>query len=153
MCADTLRSPPTVLTYCYNSKLVYVTPGESYEQAIDFVQEAFPELGDVDRSLIYFEVYVVLIKQGERKVAQIGRMAWSPVVAILAQYEIVEIRVASPIMAASSTSTPSSAQPPPYTDTSMAGLKMTEPPSRKTSSGSDPSHKSHITYHDITTFR
>jgi len=143
MSADTLRSPPAILTYCYNSKLVYVTPGESYEQAIDFAQEAFPELGDVDRSLICFEVHVVL-KQGERKVAQIGRMAWSPVVANLAQYEIVEIRVASPLIAASSTSTPSSAQPPPYTDTSMAGLKTTEPPSRKISSGSDPSQKSHI---------
>lgn len=25
------RIPPSILTYCYDSKLVYVTPGESYE--------------------------------------------------------------------------------------------------------------------------
>jgi hypothetical protein len=25
------RHPPSILTYCFNSKLVYVTPGETYE--------------------------------------------------------------------------------------------------------------------------
>ncbi|KAF8260489.1 hypothetical protein EI94DRAFT_1706245 [Lactarius quietus] len=90
-------NPPTVLTYCYNSKLVYVKPGESYEQAVDFAQEAFPELKDVDRSLIYFAVRVVLSNpHTERKMARIGRMAWAPVMADLSQYEIVEIHVEPP---------------------------------------------------------
>ncbi|KAI9439283.1 hypothetical protein H4582DRAFT_1781002, partial [Lactarius indigo] len=83
--------PPTVLTYSYNSKLVYVSPGESYEQAIEFAQGAFPELRDIDHSLIYLEIRVILHNQAERTKARIHRTAWSPVVATLAQFEIVEI--------------------------------------------------------------
>ncbi|KAF8266546.1 hypothetical protein EI94DRAFT_1732898 [Lactarius quietus] len=110
------RKPPSILTYLYNSKLVYVTPGETYEQAIDFVQDAFPELREVDRNLIGLEVRVVIKDQAERKTARIGRMAWSVLVASLAQFEIVEIHVESPPVAACacSASKPSVAQPPPY---------------------------------------
>ena len=31
MYANVQRSPPTILTYCYNSELVYVAPAESYD--------------------------------------------------------------------------------------------------------------------------
>ncbi|KAN0131903.1 hypothetical protein V8E53_010183 [Lactarius tabidus] len=141
--ASAPRMPPSILTYCYNSKLVYVTPGETYEQAIDFVQEAFPELKDVDRSLISLEVRVVLNSQAERKTARIGRMAWSPVVATLAQYEIVEVHVESPPAATCSTSKPSVVQPPPYASEAGWFTDMKGTPTSEVSSDSSPSHQSH----------
>ncbi|KAI0301570.1 hypothetical protein B0F90DRAFT_1628468 [Multifurca ochricompacta] len=111
MSGDVLRIPADILTYCYCSRMVYVTPGESYEQAINFAQEAFPELRNIDRDLICLEIRVVFNNQKERKTAQIGRMAWSAVVATLARYEIVEIRVSS------SPAQPAT-EPPPYTSRS-----------------------------------
>jgi len=137
------RNPPSILTYCYNSKLVYVTPGETYEQAIDFVQEAFPELRDIDRSLICLGVRVALNSQTERKTAQIGRMAWSPVVATLAQYEIVEIHVESPPVAACSASKPSVAQPPPYASEAGWFADMKGAPTSEVSFDSSPSQQPH----------
>ncbi|KAH9177814.1 hypothetical protein EDB89DRAFT_1844516 [Lactarius sanguifluus] len=137
------RVPPSILTYSYNSKLVYVTPGESYEQAIDFVLESFPELRDVDRSLICLEVRVVLNSQAERKTARIGRMAWSPVVATLAQYEIVEIQVACPPSPASSASKPLAAQPPPYASETGWFMETKGPSTSEVSFGSAPSQQSH----------
>jgi len=141
--ASAPRMPPSILTYCYNSKLVYVTPGETHEQAIDFVQEAFPELKDVDRSLISLEVRVVLNSQAERKTARIGRMAWSPVVATLAQYEIVEVHVESLPAATCSTSKPSVVQPPPYASEAGWFTDMKGTPTSEVSSDSSPSHQSH----------
>ncbi|KAI9451830.1 hypothetical protein BJY52DRAFT_1124870, partial [Lactarius psammicola] len=125
--------PPTVLTYCYNSKLVYVPPGESHEQAIDLAQGAFPELRDVDRSLIYFEVRVVLNNQAGLKTARIHPSAWSPVMATLAQYEILEIHVAYPPSTASSTSTPPVTQPPPYASETGSFTDTKGPPTSKIS--------------------
>ncbi|KAH9073089.1 hypothetical protein EDB83DRAFT_2360788 [Lactarius deliciosus] len=137
------RVPPSILTYSYNSKLVYVTPGESYEQAIDFALESFPELRDVDRSLICLEVRVVLNSQAERKTARIGRMAWSPVVATLAQYEIVEIQVASPPSPAPSASKPLAAQPPPYASETGWFMEPKGPSTSEVSFGPAPSQQSH----------
>lgn len=136
------RVPPSLLTYCYDSKLVYVTPGESYEQAIDFAQDAYPELKDVDRNLICLEVRVVLNNQVERKTARIGRMAWAPVVATLAQYEIVEVHVASP-PAASPAPKPSVTQPPPYASETGWFADMKGPPTSEASFGPAPSQQSH----------
>lgn len=86
------------------------------QEAIDIVQESFPELRDVDRDRICLEVRVVLSSQQERKKAEISRSAWSAVVTTLARFEIVEIRVALPSdsAAAPSSSTTSAAEPPPY---------------------------------------
>jgi len=137
------RNPPSILTYCFKSKLVYVTPGETYEQAIDFVQEAFPELRDVDRGLIRLEVRVVINSQAERKTAQIGRMAWSPVVATLAQYEIVEIHVENPPVAACSASKASISQPPPYASEAGWFTDMKGAPTSEVSFDSTPSQQSH----------
>ncbi|KAI0292558.1 hypothetical protein BC826DRAFT_896352, partial [Russula brevipes] len=85
---------PDILTYCYDSRMVYVVPGETYDKAIDIAQESFPELKDFDRERICFEVRVVLSNQHERRTAEIGRTAWSVVVGTLARFEIVEIRIA-----------------------------------------------------------
>ncbi|KAN0130265.1 hypothetical protein V8E53_011888 [Lactarius tabidus] len=138
--ASAPRILPSILTYCYNSKLVYVTPGETYEQAIDFVQEAFPELRDVDRNLICLEVRVVLNSQpAELGTARICRMAWSPVVASLVQYEIVEIHVESPPAAACSASKPSVA-PPPYASEKAGDM---EGAPSEVSFDSSPSRQSH----------
>ncbi|KAI9462611.1 hypothetical protein F5148DRAFT_1213109 [Russula earlei] len=122
----TSRNPPDILTYCFATRMVYVTPGETYDQAIDIAQESFPELNDVERSRIGLEVRVVLSNQGERKAAEIGRSAWSAVIRTLAQFEIVEIRVApstKPARAISSAGS-SVSGPPPYSDETGWGPDM-----------------------------
>ena len=155
------RVPPTILTYTYNSKLVYVTPGETYEvrlrlplrfffclrlrvqQAIDFAREAFSELKDVDPSMIYLEVRVVLNNQAERKTARIGRMAWAPVISTLAQYEIVEVHVDSPPVVPSPAPQPSITQPPPYASDVGWYTEMKGAPTSETSFGPASSQHSH----------
>jgi len=107
----TARPPPDILTYCHGSRMVYVTPGEDYDRAIEIAVESFPEIRDVDRDRICLEVRVVLSNQHEKKTAEIGRSAWSVVVPTLARFEIIEIRVApapKPVTASSSS------EPPPY---------------------------------------
>jgi len=112
------RPPPDILTYCYSSRMVYVTPGETYDHAIDIAKESFIELRSVPRERISLEVHVVLKNQQVRRTAEIGRTAWPVVVASLARFEIVEIRVASePLKAPAmtySSSQASSVEPPPY---------------------------------------
>jgi hypothetical protein len=100
--------------------MVYVTPGETYDHAIDIAKDSFVELKDVERERISLEVHVVLKNQQARRTAEIGRTAWPVVVASLARFEIVEIRVASgpPVpskhMGALSSSQSSISEPPPY---------------------------------------
>lgn len=128
-----VRQPPDILTYCHNSRMVYVTPGETYDvcffltsptprlpllieslihlqNAIEIAVESFPELKDVERDRICLEVRVVLSNQHERRTAEIGRSAWSVVVNTLARFEIIEIRVATPPKSTSG----SIVEPPPY---------------------------------------
>jgi len=110
------RVAPDILTYSYVSRMVYVTPGDTYEHAIDIAKESFKELKDVERDRISLEVHVVLKNQQTRRTAEIGRTAWSVVVASLARFEIVEIRVAplpAPKIAVASSQS-SSIEPPPY---------------------------------------
>ncbi|KAH9978599.1 hypothetical protein BGW80DRAFT_1279910, partial [Lactifluus volemus] len=74
--------------------MVYVTRGETYEEAIDFAQEAFPALRKVNREQICLEVSVVTSVNvpNERTTVRIANRAW-PVVA-LKRFEIVGIHVA-----------------------------------------------------------
>ncbi|KAI0256050.1 hypothetical protein BJV78DRAFT_435232 [Lactifluus subvellereus] len=90
------RTLPDILTYRLGSEMVYVTLGETYEQAVDFAVEAFPALRDVDRDLICLEVSVVTrgSSSSEPKTVRIGKRAWPVVVAALKRFEIVELRVA-----------------------------------------------------------
>jgi len=97
--------------------MVYVTPGETYDRAVDIAKESFQELRDIERERISLEVHVVLKNQQMRRTAEIGRTAWPVVVASLARFEIVEIRVSSVPLKASvalSGSQASSVEPPPY---------------------------------------
>ena len=89
------------------------------QHALDIAKDSFLELKDVERERITLEVHVVLKNQQTRRTAEIGRTAWSVVVASLARFEIVEIRVApappnpkAAVGLASSQS--SSVEPPPY---------------------------------------
>ncbi|PCH36713.1 hypothetical protein WOLCODRAFT_140559 [Wolfiporia cocos MD-104 SS10] len=88
---STTPIPSTVITYRYNDKMVYVTPADSYQQAVDFAKQVFPELADVDRHRITFSVSVKPTKDGNH--VQIGPMAWQAVAAQLARYEILEVIV------------------------------------------------------------
>ncbi len=89
------------------------------QNAIDIAKDSFSELKDVERERISLEVHVILKNQQTRRTAEIGRTAWSAVVASLARFEIVEIRVApappNPKAAMGlSSSQSSSIEPPPY---------------------------------------
>jgi hypothetical protein len=79
---------------------------------------SFRELKDVERERISFEIKVNLPKTKESRTAEIGRTAWPIMVASLARFEIVEIRVAAhvaPETAVSLSSSQASAvDPPPY---------------------------------------
>ena len=90
----------------------------AFQHAVDIAKESFIELRNIDRERITLEVHVVLKNQQVRRTAEIGRTAWSVVVASLARFEIVEIRVASeplkaPAMSFSSSQS-SCSEPPPY---------------------------------------
>src|SRR5579863_9575494 len=79
-----VRQAPDILTYCHNSRMVYVTPGETYDvcyflpsltppllidrlihlqRAVEIAVESFPELQDVEHDRICLEVRVVLSNQ------------------------------------------------------------------------------------------
>ncbi|KAI0275827.1 hypothetical protein BGY98DRAFT_1172080 [Russula aff. rugulosa BPL654] len=111
--------PPTVITYSYASRFVYVTPAETHDGAIDIAKESFRELKDVERERISFEIRVKVMNTQQPRTAEIWRTAWPTVVALLSQFEIMEIRVA-PVAphgqtgVALSSSQASAVEPPPY---------------------------------------
>ncbi|KAH9977356.1 hypothetical protein BGW80DRAFT_1122640, partial [Lactifluus volemus] len=85
-----------ILTYRHGSRMVYVTPAETFEASLDFAQEVFPELRNVDRERISLEVHSPQSVRGQapRSTVQIGRMAWLPVISTLSRFEVVEVCVA-----------------------------------------------------------
>jgi hypothetical protein len=86
------RNPPDIVTYRLNGKMVYVTPADNYEQALDFAQKVFrQQLGRIKRDRISFAVTV--ITNGERRSVRIAEMAWGAVVATLQRYEIIDVHV------------------------------------------------------------
>ncbi|THH13379.1 hypothetical protein EW146_g6831 [Bondarzewia mesenterica] len=87
-------TPADILTYYYNDKMVYVTPAETYEGALDYAQDVFPELKSVDRNHISFEIRV--LAGNRRQAVRIGPMAWQQVLTTLARYEVIDIRVTAP---------------------------------------------------------
>lgn len=89
------RQSPNVLTYSLDNKMVYVTPAEDYEQALDFAYSVFPtELHSIPRSRVYFSVNIVV--RGSPRTSRISPMAWSAVIMTLKQYEIVLVSVLPP---------------------------------------------------------
>jgi len=84
---------PDVVTYRLNDKMVYVTPAQSYEQALDFAQNEFAdELRHIKRDRISFSV-LVNAGIGIHRSVRIGTMAWSAVVSGLKRYEIIDVHV------------------------------------------------------------
>ncbi|KAH9976575.1 hypothetical protein BGW80DRAFT_1223530 [Lactifluus volemus] len=132
------QTAPDILAFSYDSSLVYVTPGESYDQAIESAQDAFPELRDVDRDLICLEVRVIVNNQTQHKRARISRTAWPVVLPTLVRYEIVHVRVASPLHANAVS------QPPPY---ASEGSCVTDNDAK----GPQPSSNSHSRPKSLTT--
>jgi hypothetical protein len=86
-------TPADIVTYRLNDKMVYVTPADSYEQAIDFAKKVFPdELRKVNRNNISFSITVITRGDKKRSV-WIADMAWSTVVSTLHRYEIIDVHV------------------------------------------------------------
>ncbi|KAI9462612.1 hypothetical protein F5148DRAFT_216865 [Russula earlei] len=112
-----LPNPPDLITYSYASRMVYVTPEDTYDNAIESARDSFPELCDVDRGRIRLAVRVSLGDQNERKLAEIGRRAWPLVITTFTRFAVVEISVASaprPAAAPSTSSRDSASAPPAY---------------------------------------
>ncbi|KAI0918912.1 hypothetical protein AcW1_003569 [Taiwanofungus camphoratus] len=83
---------PGIVTYRLRERMVYVTPAETYDQAIAYAKTVFAdELYGVDPERISFSVSVVV--QGGTRTVSIGSMAWKAVIASLAQYEIIDVLV------------------------------------------------------------
>jgi len=73
--------------------MVYVTPANDYEQALDFAQNVFPEeLRYIKRDQISFSVQSSSA-QRTPQAARIASMAWTVVVGSLKPYEIVDLHV------------------------------------------------------------
>ncbi|TFY65427.1 hypothetical protein EVG20_g5593 [Dentipellis fragilis] len=87
---------PTVLTYCYHKQMVYVQAAETFEQAVDFALDVFPDLKSVDRSAITLEIRVLVGKT--KQSVRVGANAWSTLLIKLTEYEVMDIRVALPDM-------------------------------------------------------
>lgn len=87
------------------------------QQALDFAQEVFPELRNIDRERISLEVHTPGSVRGQapRSTVQIGRMAWLPVISTLSRFEVVEVCVAPAPLPAVIYSGSAAAALPPYT--------------------------------------
>jgi len=83
---------PRVVTYRYKERMVYVTPADTYEQAVQFAREVFPDdLRHIHGQQLSFTI-ISNTPKGKRTV-QISPMAWKAVVGTLACYEIIDIGV------------------------------------------------------------
>ncbi|KAH9917558.1 uncharacterized protein B0H18DRAFT_841901, partial [Fomitopsis serialis] len=81
-----------VVTYRYKEKMVYVTPADTYEQAVQFAREVFPDdLRHIHPQQLSFTI-ISNTPKGKRTV-QISPMAWKAVVGTLACYEIIDLNV------------------------------------------------------------
>jgi len=127
-CTSPLASPTTYVPPASERSetfLLIKTPHFLFLQhAIDIAKESFLELKDVERERISLEVHVLLKNQQARRTAEIGRTAWSLVVASLARFEILEIRVAPapPNAKIETGSQSSSIGPPPYATEKSSNL-------------------------------
>ena len=86
----------------------------SIQRAIDTAIDSFPELRNVVRDRIHLEIHIM---HSHRRTVEIGRTAWPFLVATLARFDVVDVRVAPPppppprFMPASSSSV---VEPTPY---------------------------------------
>ncbi|EJD04530.1 uncharacterized protein FOMMEDRAFT_34406, partial [Fomitiporia mediterranea MF3/22] len=83
--------PAEILTYRFDSEMVYVAPTRDFEEALNYAQSAFPRLPNVPRSRIALSVNVRV--NGILQSVRIAPMAWPRVIRSLATYEIVDISV------------------------------------------------------------
>jgi len=69
--------------------MVYVTPADDYEQALDYAFDVYPEeLKDISRDRVQFSVNVK-----NSRSSRIASMAWNAVVVSLTRFEILDITV------------------------------------------------------------
>ncbi|OBZ69501.1 hypothetical protein A0H81_10558 [Grifola frondosa] len=84
-------TPPDIITYRYNETMAYVTPAATYEEAIGYAKNVFPELANVEPRCISFAIRG--FAQSREKTVRIGPMAWRAVIGALMRYEIVDVLV------------------------------------------------------------
>ncbi|KAI0048843.1 hypothetical protein FA95DRAFT_1557602 [Auriscalpium vulgare] len=76
-----------ILTYCYKSQMAYAPAGQTYEDAINCAQDAFPDLKLVPNDRISFHV------TGVDQLVRIPKMSWQTVMQDVRRYEVVHIVV------------------------------------------------------------
>ncbi|KAI0044247.1 hypothetical protein FA95DRAFT_1562441 [Auriscalpium vulgare] len=98
-----------LLTYQYGDKMVWTRAGKTYEEAMAYVMEAFPELNTVDQANITLDVYVDMAgkKKRDAPTVRIMQSSWPIVVQKLKTYDVVLIGVQLPVDPAKSESLPS----------------------------------------------
>ncbi|KAG2109324.1 uncharacterized protein F5147DRAFT_692795 [Suillus discolor] len=85
-------APADVITYRLNSKMMYVPPAESFDQAVTFARSAFEgDLTGIDKSRISFSLNV--LANGKQSSVGISSGAWSTIMSHLARYEIIDVHV------------------------------------------------------------
>ncbi|KAI0251003.1 hypothetical protein BJV78DRAFT_519627 [Lactifluus subvellereus] len=85
-----IKCPVDILTFHYNKNMAYAPAAMTYDDAIDIVQELWPELRDVDRDRIK------LLVTGSDHLVRVPRIAWQAVLCDLPRYEVVHVQVDQP---------------------------------------------------------
>ncbi|KAI9064578.1 hypothetical protein FKP32DRAFT_1591388 [Trametes sanguinea] len=85
---------PVVLTYRFNEKLVYVTKPTSYQEAIKYARQLFPELALLPSDHIGICINGLVCQK--RELIRISPMAWKPVIQTRTAYEVLDIIIDDP---------------------------------------------------------
>ncbi|KAL7277881.1 hypothetical protein ACG7TL_008828 [Trametes sanguinea] len=85
---------PVVLTYRYNEKLVYVTKPASYQEAIKYARQLFPELASLPSN--HIGICINGLVSQRRELIRISPMAWKPVMHSRTAYEVLDIIIDDP---------------------------------------------------------
>ncbi|KAH9980045.1 hypothetical protein BGW80DRAFT_1454588 [Lactifluus volemus] len=85
-----VKCPVDILTFHYNKNMAYAPAAKTYDEAIDIIQDLWPELRDVDRDRIK------LLVTGSEHLVRVPKIAWQAVLCDLPRYEVVHVQVDQP---------------------------------------------------------
>jgi len=85
-----VKCPVDILTFHNNKNMAYAPAAKTYDEAIDIVQDLWPELREVDRDRIK------LLVMGSDHLVRVPRIAWQAVLCDLPRYEVVHVQVDQP---------------------------------------------------------
>ncbi|KLO13627.1 hypothetical protein SCHPADRAFT_852173 [Schizopora paradoxa] len=80
-----------LLTFRWNSDMVYITPSSDFEELLNTAQQVFPQLLSIPRERIAFSVNTRI--GADQRAVRISPKAWSRLLGSLARFEIVDVHV------------------------------------------------------------